>query len=111
MAEKKSLSSSDARELRKLVDHDHPELTVSRQCELLGLPRSTLYYKPVPVSEPTLRIRARIDSLYLEDPTTRRRRMMQYLARDGIPISRDVSVQGAGRLTSNSSPAEPLTAA
>ena len=89
MAEKKSLSSSDARELRKLVDHDHPELTVSRQCELLGLPRSTLYYKPVQVSESSLRIMARIDSLYLEDPTAGSRRMVQYLARDDIPISRD----------------------
>jgi putative transposase len=33
-----SLSRSEARELRKLVDHDHPELTISRQCALLGLP-------------------------------------------------------------------------
>jgi putative transposase len=40
---KKNLSWSDARELRKLVDDDHPELSVSRQCVLLGLPRSSLY--------------------------------------------------------------------
>jgi putative transposase len=39
---KKSLSCSDARELHRLVDHDHPELSVSRQCALLELPRSTL---------------------------------------------------------------------
>jgi putative transposase len=45
---KKSLSCSDARELQKLVDHDHPELCVSRQCALLRLPRSTLYYRPTP---------------------------------------------------------------
>jgi putative transposase len=38
---KKSLSCSDARELRKLVDHAHAELSLSRQCALLGLPRST----------------------------------------------------------------------
>ncbi len=38
-----SLSCSDAKELRKLVDHDHPELSISSQCALLGLPRSTLY--------------------------------------------------------------------
>jgi putative transposase len=86
---KKSLNCSDARELRKLVDHDHPELTVSRQCELLGLPRSSLYYQPVPVRESTLRIMARIDAFYLEDPTAGSRRMVLYLARDGIPISRD----------------------
>jgi len=32
---------------------------------------------------------ARIDALYLDDPTTGSRRMVHYLARDGIPISRD----------------------
>ena len=56
---------------------------------LLGLPRSTLYYRPTPVRESTLRIMARIDSLYLEDPCSGSRRMVDYLARDGIPISRD----------------------
>jgi len=80
---------SDARELRKLVDHDHPDLSVSRQCVLLGLARSTLYYRPIPVRESTLRIMARIDVLYLEDPCSGSRRMVDYLARDGIPISRD----------------------
>jgi putative transposase len=86
---KKSLSCSDARELRKLVDHDHPDLSVSRQCVLLGLARSTLYYRPIPVRESTPRIMARIDALYLEDPCSGSRRMVDYLARDGIPISRD----------------------
>ena len=32
---------------------------------------------------------ARIDALYLEDPCSGSRRMVTYLARDGIPISRD----------------------
>ena len=59
---KKNLSCSDARELRKLVDHDHPELSISRQCALLGLPRSTLYYRPISVRESTLRILGRIDA-------------------------------------------------
>jgi len=86
---KKNLSRSDARELRKLVDHDHPELSVSRQCVLLGLPRSTIYYRPVPVRQSTLRIMARIDTLYLEDPCSGCRRIVAYLAREGIPISRD----------------------
>jgi putative transposase len=53
---------------------------------LLGLPRSTLYYRPIPVRESTLRIMARIDVLYLEDPCSGSRRMVGYLARDGIPI-------------------------
>ena len=56
---------------------------------LLGLARSTLYYQPIPVRESALRIMARIDVLYLEDPCSGSRRMVDYLARDGIPISRD----------------------
>jgi len=86
---KKNPSCCDAHELRKLVDHDHAVLSVSRQCALLGLPRSTLYYRPTPVRVSTLRIMARIDALYLEDPCSGSRRMVGYLARDGIPISRD----------------------
>jgi hypothetical protein len=49
---------------------------------LLGLSRSTLYYRPTPVRESTLRIMARIDALYLEDPCSGSRRMVNYLARD-----------------------------
>jgi putative transposase len=41
------------------------------------------------VRESTLRIMARIDAFYLEDPCSGSRRMVGYLARDGIPISRD----------------------
>ena len=85
----KNISCSDARELRKLVDHDHPELSISRQCALLGLPRSTLYYQSTPARESSLRIMARIDAIYLEDPCSGSRRMVDYLAREGIPISRD----------------------
>jgi len=86
---KKNLGSCDAHDLRKLVEYEDSQLSVSRQCELLGLPRSTLYYKPIPVRESTLRIMARIDALYLEDPASGSRRMVDYLANEGIPISRD----------------------
>jgi putative transposase len=86
---KKNLNCSDAHEVRKLVDHDHPELSVNRQCALLGLPRLTLYYRPVPVRQSTLQIMARIDALYLGDPCRGSRRMVAYLTRNGIPISRD----------------------
>jgi putative transposase len=48
-----------------------------------------LYYRPVPVRESTLRIMARIDALYLDDPCSGSRRIVEYLAREGIPISRD----------------------
>ena len=86
---KKTFSCSEAHELLKLVDHDHPELNVSRQYVLLGLPRSTLYYRPVPVHESMLQLMARIDALYLDDPCRGSRRMVAYLARPRFTISRD----------------------
>jgi len=73
---KKTLSSSGARKLRKLVDHDHQEISASRQCVLLGLPRSTLYYRPTPVQQSTLRIMFKIDALYLDDLIFGSRRMV-----------------------------------
>ncbi len=36
-------SSGEQRRLR--IDPEHPDLSVQRQCELLGLPRSTYYYQ------------------------------------------------------------------
>jgi putative transposase len=75
--------------LRKLVDYDHPKHSVSRKCELLGLPRSLLYYQSTPVRESTLQIMARIDALYLEDPCSGSRFMVEYPAREGMPISRN----------------------
>ena len=29
-----------------MIEPNHPELSVRRQCELIGLNRSTLYYQP-----------------------------------------------------------------
>ena len=40
---KKRVLSVDQR--RSLIDLDHEEIPISRQCELLGLPRSSLYYR------------------------------------------------------------------
>jgi len=72
----KTLSSSGTRELRKLVDHDHQEISASHQGVLLGLPRSTLYYQPTPVQQSPLRIMFKIDALYLDDPIFGSRRMV-----------------------------------
>jgi putative transposase len=62
--------------LRKLVDDDHPELSISRQCAQQGLARSMVHYGPVPLRQSTLRIIARIDALYLDDHWSGSRRMV-----------------------------------
>ena len=42
------------------------ELSVMRQCELLDLNRSGVYYTPRPISSEDLRLMRRIDELHLE---------------------------------------------
>jgi hypothetical protein len=46
---------------RELVDPDHPHLSISRQCELLDLNRSTYYLPPATASEENLRLMRLID--------------------------------------------------
>ncbi len=85
----KNLSCSDAHERSKLVYLDHGQLTISRQCQLLVLARSTHNFKPVGVRDSTLPIMVRIDAIYLDDSSSGSHRIVHYLAREGIPISRD----------------------
>jgi putative transposase len=48
---------------------------VQRQCDLLGVPRSTYYYQPRPESAENLRLLRRLDELYLDRPFFGSRRM------------------------------------
>ena len=48
---------------------------MQRQCELLGLPRSTYYYQPRPESAENLRLLSRLDELYMEYPFFGSRRL------------------------------------
>jgi putative transposase len=63
-------------------------IPISRQCELLGLNRSTLYYTPRPVSEGNLQLMVLIDRLYTKDPSSGVPRMTKYLRRQGYRVNR-----------------------
>lgn len=51
-----------------MIDDTDPDLSVRRQCGLIGLTRSSLYYQPVPVAEIDLAMMKLIDEVYLEHP-------------------------------------------
>jgi putative transposase len=51
-----------------MVDHDHPDLSIRRQCELLGLNRSTFYYQPAGESAENLALMRLIDQEYTRRP-------------------------------------------
>ena len=71
-----------------LVDHDDPLVAVATQCRLLKVARSTLYYRPVPVSADDLSVMRRMDELHLAYPFYGSRRMAAALRREGRAVNR-----------------------
>jgi putative transposase len=63
-------------------------IPISRQCELLDLNRSTVYYRPRPVSDVNLQLMVLIDRLYTKDPSSGVPRMTKYLRRQGYRVNR-----------------------
>ena len=51
-----------------MIEQGHPELSVRRQCELIGLNRSSLYYQPVGESAYNLRLMRLLDEQYMRTP-------------------------------------------
>ena len=51
-----------------MVVRDHPTLSLSRQCHLLSIGRSSLYYESKGESEEALALMRRIDELFLNRP-------------------------------------------
>ncbi len=65
-----------------LVEESHPHLSQRAQCELLGVPRSTLNYQPVSESAEDARLMRLMDEIYLRDPCLGTRRVVTVLERD-----------------------------
>jgi putative transposase len=65
-----------------LIDPGHPGLSVRRQCQLLGLNRSSFYYEPAVESAEDLRLMGLIDRQYTEHPFYGSRRMTAWLRQD-----------------------------
>ena len=65
------------------MDPGHPEISIRRQCELLGVNRAGLYYEPVGESEENLLLMRLLDEQYTRTPFYGSRRMAEWLARRG----------------------------
>lgn len=71
-----------------LVDLADPGLSIAAQCRLLKVARSSLYYRPAPVSADDLTLMRRMDELHLAYPFYGSRRLAAALRRDGWPANR-----------------------
>ena len=73
---------------RDMIEPDHPKLSLSAQCRVLNISRSTLYYRPLPASEETLALMKSIDKLFTKYPFFGSRQIAVSLARDGVKAGR-----------------------
>jgi putative transposase len=70
------------------VEPGHPELSVRRQCDLLGVNRSGLYYQPVGEPEENLMLMRLIDEQYTRRPFYGSRRLTAWLRQQGYAVNR-----------------------
>lgn len=59
-------------------------LSVSRQCALLGIARSSFYYRPRPEVAEEMDLLKRLDRIFTNDPVYGSRRLQVALLREGI---------------------------
>jgi putative transposase len=71
-----------------LIESEDSQLSIRRQCELLGLNRSSFYYEPAKETIENLQLMRRIDEQYLKTPFFGSRRMAIWLAEEGEEVNR-----------------------
>jgi putative transposase len=70
------------------VEREHPEISVRRQCDLLGVNRAGLYYQPAGESEENLMLMRLIDEQYTRRPIYGSRRLVAWLRGQGRGVNR-----------------------
>jgi putative transposase len=83
--EKKLPASSEVK--RAMIDVQHPELSIRRQCELVGLNRATFYWEPASETPLNLALMRLIDAQFTRTPFYGYRRMTVYLQDQGQPVN------------------------
>ena len=73
---------------RKAMIDGHHALSISRQAQLAGISRGSVYYLPKPVSAADLALMRRIDELHLEHPFMGARMLRDQLNREGYDVGR-----------------------
>ena len=75
---------------RSMIDREHSRITIGRQCELLGISRSSCYYKKICNPEKEQRdenTKALISEIYYDHPYYGKRRIRNELAKRGVSVS------------------------
>ncbi len=73
---------------REMIDAQHKRLSLTKQCQLLNISRTGLYYKAVGESELNMELIRLIDQQYLDTPWYGSRQMTRHLRRQGYCVGR-----------------------
>jgi putative transposase len=73
---------------RQMIEPDHPQLSVVRQCELVSISRSGFYHRPAGETALNLELMRLIDAQFLETPWYGSRQMARHLCREGYVVGR-----------------------
>ncbi|MDI6817237.1 MAG: IS3 family transposase [Actinomycetota bacterium] len=74
-------------ERKEMIDRAH-ELPLTKQCKILNLSRSSIYYNPAQISEKDLRLMREIDDIHLKYPFYGSRRIRNELWDRGYRVGR-----------------------
>ena len=78
------------KERKKMIDKANEKISITRQCGLLELNRSTFYYRPNGETELSLELMRLMDEHYLEHPKKGAGQMYQWLRKKkAYPISKN----------------------
>ncbi|MCP4064256.1 MAG: IS3 family transposase [Gammaproteobacteria bacterium] len=75
-------------ERKTLIRKEHSALSLTRQCRLLKISRSSLYYTPVGINAETLKLMNEIDRVFTKYPFFGSRQIAAYLPRNGFHAGR-----------------------
>ncbi|MFG6543421.1 IS3 family transposase [Sulfitobacter sp. M22298] len=84
---RRARQGGSAAERKKMIDRT-AKLSVGRQAKVPGISRSSVYYKPRPVSDADLKLMHRIDKLHMEFPFAGSRMLRGLLVQEGFKVGR-----------------------
>jgi len=82
----KKLKSSDLSDKKRMIDSEHKVVSIAKQCELLGLNRSSLYYTPIANSKKE-DILSKISDVFEQYPIYGGLKVHQQLLEEGVFVS------------------------
>lgn len=85
----KKLEGLDLSNKKALVESKPETISITRQCELLGISRSAYYYKPIPLSRANLQVMHAIDEIATDNAEYGYRFIHQQLLEDGYRIGKE----------------------